>query len=229
MMAFNDRDLFHRRPAAATAFLRRASDTNGKAKRRKRSGIDRSTLNAIGIFVSMGCLILTVSRIRNENADDRMKLRTLLAMDWKPKPRLRMTQEKVGAIMHNNDEKANTSKRVVKRAAKSQGDTEPLIDPKDSRSLYRYKFSAADLGYDIYDCPTTPPKDYPRAWSITDIISNWNPNDVTTIPPSYREVYHSLCVFDFQTQYETALAYRDAEKPFVSKKFLLFCACCIRL
>jgi len=90
-------------------------------------------------------------------------------------------------------------------------------NPKEARfqSLYRDKFDQTALGYDVRNCPSTPPEDYPRGWAAPEVLTNWNPNDVTTISPKYREVYLSLCVFDYQTQYDVALAYRNAEKPFV--------------
>lgn len=83
------------------------------------------------------------------------------------------------------------------------------------QSLYRPKFDESTLGYDIYNCPPTPPHGYPKAWKTTEVLRNWNPTDVTTLPPSHRNIYQGLCVFDYQTQYETALTYRNAEKPFV--------------
>ncbi len=81
------------------------------------------------------------------------------------------------------------------------------------QSLYRPKFDESSLGYDIYNCPITPTMEYPKAWKSTDVLSNWNPNDVATT--SQRDVYQGLCVFDYQTQYSAALNYRNLEKPFV--------------
>ena len=81
------------------------------------------------------------------------------------------------------------------------------------QSLYQPKFDKSSLGYDIYNCPITPTKDYPKAWKSTDVLSNWNPNDVVTT--SQRDVYQGLCIFDYQTQYSAALNYRNLEKPFI--------------
>jgi len=83
------------------------------------------------------------------------------------------------------------------------------------KSLYHPKFDESHLGYDIYDCPPKPPPNYPAAWTTVEVLGNWNPNDVTTISPDRREVYQGLCYFDHETQYDRALAYRKAEKPFV--------------
>lgn len=60
-------------------------------------------------------------------------------------------------------------------------------------------------------CPEFPESDYPKEYPIMDIISNWNPDD-TDIPSMH---YDSICHFDYQTQYDIAERYRDAEKPFV--------------
>lgn len=83
------------------------------------------------------------------------------------------------------------------------------------QSLYKPKFDESTLGYDIYNCPHTPPKDYPKTWTTTEVLGAWEPEDVTTLPPNHRDVYQGICVFDHQTQYETALNYRNAEKPFI--------------
>ena len=82
-------------------------------------------------------------------------------------------------------------------------------------SLYRPKFNQNQLGYDIYNCPHTPPKVYPMTWTTEEVLKNWMPHDVTTIAPAYRELYQGLCVFDYSTQYDTALKYRKAELPFI--------------
>jgi hypothetical protein len=43
------------------------------------------------------------------------------------------------------------------------------------------------------------------------ILDNWNPDD-NSIPPFH---FNSLCYFDFQTEQQKALNYREAEVPFV--------------
>ncbi len=88
---------------------------------------------------------------------------------------------------------------------------------RDTRyhSLYRPKFDSNQLGYDIYNCPSTPPDHYPMAWTTVEVLKNWMPHDVTTIAPAYRDIYQSLCVFDYTTQYDAALNYRKAELPFI--------------
>jgi len=63
---------------------------------------------------------------------------------------------------------------------------------------------------DIY-CPDTPPADYPKTYPMKALLDNWNTDD-TDIPPFH---YNSLCYFDYQTEYSKALAYRNAELPFV--------------
>jgi Cupin-like domain len=65
--------------------------------------------------------------------------------------------------------------------------------------------------YDIYNCPYTPPRGYPYAWRLTDILSHWPANE--TEPR--MEIYQGLCVFDYNKDYTKALHYRKAELPFV--------------
>lgn len=67
--------------------------------------------------------------------------------------------------------------------------------------------------YDIHDCPATPPQGYPFAWNMLQVLDNWGPDD--TNPPASGLVYQGLCVFDYQTDYDKALTYRNAELPFV--------------
>jgi hypothetical protein len=43
------------------------------------------------------------------------------------------------------------------------------------------------------------------------VLDNWNPDDNTV--PAFH--YNSLCYFDYQTELDKAMAYRDAEVPFV--------------
>lgn len=63
------------------------------------------------------------------------------------------------------------------------------------------------------DCPLMPPKDYPKTFSMLDIIQNWNPDD-TNIPLFH---YDSICHFDYQnaTQMQSAMNYRAVELPFI--------------
>jgi len=67
------------------------------------------------------------------------------------------------------------------------------------------------LPYDIYDCPDTPPTGYPFAWNLVQILVNWPPDDATPRP----NLYQGLCVFDYTKDYDKAMAYRQAELPFV--------------
>lgn len=64
------------------------------------------------------------------------------------------------------------------------------------------------------ECPEVPMENYPMAYSMPDIVSNWNP-DNTDIPPFH---YDSLCHFDHsnETQLAYAMNYRRAEVPFVA-------------
>lgn len=110
-----------------------------------------------------------------------------------------------------NKAKADIPDDVIDHAA------EERAKQREARyhSLYRPKFDLNQLGYDIYNCPSTPPDNYPMAWTTVEVLKNWMPHDVTTIAPAYRELYQGLCVFDYKTQYDAALIYRKAELPFI--------------
>ena len=60
-------------------------------------------------------------------------------------------------------------------------------------------------------CPRTPEPGYPQEFAILNVTRNWNPDD-PTIPPRHHA---GLCRFDFQNEFDVALAYRKAEVPFL--------------
>jgi hypothetical protein len=65
----------------------------------------------------------------------------------------------------------------------------------------------------VVDCPATPPENYPQSYAVSEMVTNWNPDD-TEIPSVH---YDSLCHFDYQDRGDNAKAwaYRNAELPFV--------------
>lgn len=65
--------------------------------------------------------------------------------------------------------------------------------------------------YDIYNCPEEPPDNYPFSWKLMTLLTAW-PADDTDVR---SQVHQGLCVFDYQTDFEKALTYREAELPFV--------------
>ena len=68
-----------------------------------------------------------------------------------------------------------------------------------------------DMPYDVHNCPFDPPSNYPYAWNVKDVLDNWGPDD--TEPREH--IYQGLCVFDFETEKDKAMNYREAEVPFV--------------
>ena len=66
--------------------------------------------------------------------------------------------------------------------------------------------------YDIYNCPATPPPNYPFVWSALDVLEHWNP-DQTDVPSSH--IHQSICVFDYHRDLDKAFAYRTAQVPFI--------------
>ncbi|KAL7539188.1 hypothetical protein ACHAWF_006328 [Thalassiosira exigua] len=73
----------------------------------------------------------------------------------------------------------------------------------------------AETPYDIHDCPPKPPKGYPVQWPVLDVLENWPTDDPA--PKVRPDLYQGLCVFDYRTDRDKALAYQRAELPFVSR------------
>ena len=79
--------------------------------------------------------------------------------------------------------------------------------------IHTFEDSTSEIRYDVFNCPEFPPENYPQAWSILDIVDNWNPDDPT--PALKPKIYQGICIFNYKTDFEKALNYRNAEKPFV--------------
>lgn len=99
-------------------------------------------------------------------------------------------------------------------------DSKLRYDPERSlefqRSLRKYDSLNlltfdGELDYDVYNCPDTPPHNYPHEWKTLDILSHWSPEDIQV--PS--RIHQGLCVFDYRKDNVKALRYRNAELPFV--------------
>lgn len=169
-------------------------------RRRKRTSDDSN--NRVAATVTILCATIAipyvVHKIANNNGNGNNNNHHN-SPAWKPKRR-------TSAIRNPKDipsvEDLEAEQRAQQREDRYQ-------------SLYKPKFSESTLGYDLHNCPHTPPKDYPMEWKATEVLSNWNPNDVTTTTSNSRNIYQGLCIFDFQTQYATALNYRQLEKPFI--------------
>lgn len=192
-MTLNSSDLQRRRPASSGVKSSRSTTTIRRRKRR--SDPNRSacvaTVSFVAIFVPLGFVANRLLGRGGDGSADGAAQGARFLKDWQPKHK--------HPISHFN---LSTDLKSAEREERYS-------------SLYQSKFGASELGYDIYNCPPTPPNDYPKHWSVPEVLTNWNPNDVTTLPPNHREVHHSLCIFDYETQYDIALTYRNAEKPFV--------------
>lgn len=198
-MVLDSGDLQHRRTPANKSerpALRRVNRNKIATSRRRRVRKRPSKSNGAAVVVAAlllaAIVLLLVTRSGGGNGGG-TKNGSRLLRSWKPRRR--------SAAAADDPEAA---RRAAEREARYE-------------SLYRPKFDASALGYDIRDCPPHPPPGYPRAWETAEVLGSWNPNDVTTVPPARREVYQGLCVFDHETQYEAALNYRNAEKPFVMR------------
>mmetsp|Transcript_16398 Transcript_16398/g.32984 ORF Transcript_16398/g.32984 Transcript_16398/m.32984 type:complete len:454 (-) Transcript_16398:13-1374(-) len=91
-------------------------------------------------------------------------------------------------------------------------DTERLLSNAKSLRTHDYQL-IEELPYDVNNCPPTPPENYPISWPALDVLNNWNTDD-TTDNHSHR-VHQGICRFDAITEHDKALAYRNAEVPFV--------------
>lgn len=43
---------------------------------------------------------------------------------------------------------------------------------------------------EAFECPDTPPSDYPKGYPALDVINHWNPDDAEHVPPLH---YLSTC------------------------------------
>jgi len=73
--------------------------------------------------------------------------------------------------------------------------------------------SNTSLAYDIYKCPHKPPPNYPYTWNVLNVIKNWPTNDTNV--PSNIKIHQGLCIFDYRTEIDKAMIYREAELPFI--------------
>jgi len=101
--------------------------------------------------------------------------------------------------------------------------TEKVIEERKERiyqNLHTYGSGHPSID-DEPQCPPTPSPDYPQEWNLMDVLHKWNPDDVDTASTSNnkenrrRSIYRGICIFDYESEYDKALAYRAAEKPFV--------------
>lgn len=76
-----------------------------------------------------------------------------------------------------------------------------------------YTVDDKEIDYDVFNCPDHPSDNYPKEWNVLEVIQNWNPDDPD--PPQKPHIYQGLCVFQHSSDYQKALNYRNAEKPFI--------------
>jgi hypothetical protein len=91
---------------------------------------------------------------------------------------------------------------------------EPDEHAEDAADADASTHTNATAAYNVLDCPDTPPPGYPFAWNVLEMLDHW-PVDETTP----RTIIHQgLCVFDYRTDYDKAMTYRNAEVPFIVDK-----------
>ena len=90
--------------------------------------------------------------------------------------------------------------------------TYPRIQPHDMTAV-EHSDAVTEM-YDIYNCPDHPPSGYPFEWKLaSEVLAAWPVTQVDEIPQN--KIHQGLCVFDYETDYDKALRYRQAELPFV--------------
>lgn len=69
--------------------------------------------------------------------------------------------------------------------------------------------------YDIHNCPSIPPDEYPFEWRMVEILSAWPPGDTGRKP--HRAIYQGLCMFQYPQDLGKAQNYRKRELPFIMR------------
>jgi hypothetical protein len=195
------------------------ANTNTRSERRKKtiyrrysdiSAVDTLILVAAASFILV-CGVIVGNKISASSGDEGEVDDEVNTLPFKPKYRVLEAHDSAG---DRSDQYAELRQWI-----------DPLLphDPARSlsfvRELQMHSYSAYPIDahnsdqvlYDIMDCPTTPPAGYPFAWNMMEVLENWPPDDTTPRP----SIHQGLCVFDYHTDYDKAMAYRNAELPFV--------------
>lgn len=106
------------------------------------------------------------------------------------------------------EDEARSLKRIQELQVHGKVDIMPAV------ALNHNSDQISQPAYDIFKCPPAPPPGYPFQWQLLKVVENWNPEN-TTVP---SRIFNSLCTFDYEQDYEKAMAYRNAEVPFVMKR-----------
>jgi len=122
-------------------------------------------------------------------------------------------------VYSGSNENRNNNRLDVARNAELLGEEEGGGDdgprPRYSARFEQMRKAVGSEPMDgswMIDCPEVPPPGYPKAYPIMDIVHNWGPDRPKPIPPKH---YTSFCRFDYKRDLRKALAYRDAEVPFI--------------
>ena len=141
---------------------------------------------------------------RKENADDEVDI-----LPWNPIYRVPEAMETVG---DRSDAYAQLRMEYDQLLPVNKERSMAYVKDQPQYLAYSMDVHNSDqVAYDIYNCPETPPAGYPFAWKITQILESWPADDTS----SHSHIYQGLCVFDYETDYQKAVNYRNAELPFV--------------
>jgi len=111
---------------------------------------------------------------------------------------------------------ATTEDKKNPKKKKEKEDDDALVHELNATEVWEKKraiIGSEPMSGDwLLNCPAVPPPGYPTAYPIMDLIHNWGPDKPIPVPPKH---YNGLCRFDYRKDLSKALAYRDAELPFV--------------
>ncbi|CAM9319570.1 unnamed protein product [Ectocarpus fasciculatus] len=125
-----------------------------------------------------------------------------LAVGFSPGVKLSAPQE-VSAIPHISDEEFYATPEHLRGLDR-------VVDPLAPDFMASSKYKSMPM--EAFECPDTPPADYPKGYPAMDVINHWNPDDADQVPPLH---YLSTCRFDYQRELAKAERYSAAEKPFI--------------
>lgn len=136
-------------------------------------------------------------------------------LPWNPIYRVPEASEYVG---DRSDSYARLRKEIDKQFENPTQFEEMLKEVWKGRKVLK---SYDGANYDVHSCPDTPPAGYPFTWKTTEILEKWNADDI--VPPSFIDEdgnqvflhHNSLCIFDYHRDYHKAMAYREAQLPFI--------------
>lgn len=151
-------------------------------------------------------------------ADTQAQLITEHGVDWKSiqsirGPAVLKDIEAIAGIRSGSSGASNSRRGFVSEDIDVNQQHSHVLKTKEFEPWAPFANHHSSQPVERVPCPMIPAPGYPKAYSMLDIVKNWNTDD-TTIPPFH---YDSLCHFDYSnaSQLQAAYAYRERELPFI--------------